>query len=152
VPPTIAAAPGHTLTDEDRVFLEQLQNAVATNNRRWIADQIMYPRTVDIGGERRMLERADEFLAHYDEIFNQRVRDVILAARFETLFKNWEGTMIGDGEVWFYHAVEGSYLCREVRPPRRGITQDCTHPDPDRRWQPPRTGIIAINNGRDPYK
>jgi hypothetical protein len=139
-------AAGHPLTDEDRVFLEQLRDAVANDKRSWIADHVRYPIDVTIGGKLLNVEREDQFLAHYDEIMNQRVRDAILRQTSGELFKNWQGTMIGDGEVWFYHGLEGSYSCREVRPPRRGITLDCTTPDPDRRWQPPRTGIIAINN------
>jgi hypothetical protein len=83
---------------------------------------------------------------------NRRVSDAVLAQRFESLFINWQGTMIGDGEVWFYHRLKGSYLCREVRPPENGVQFDCTTPDPARRWSPPRTGIIAINNGWGPSK
>jgi hypothetical protein len=142
---------GQPLTDEDRLFLQQLQNAVAADDRSWIADHIKYPITVTLGGEREVLEGKDEVLAHYGEIINRRVRDAVLAQRFETLFKNWRGTMIGNGELWFFHGLEGSDLCREVRPPRRGVTGDCTHPDPARRWSPPRTGIVAINNV-DPQK
>ena len=143
---------GQPLTDEDRVFLEQLQNAVATDDRSWIADHVKYPITVTIGREREMVERQDEFLAHYDEIMNQRVRDAITAERLENLFKNWQGTIIGGGYVWIYHGLEGSDVCREVRPPRRGVTRDCAHPDPARRWSPPRTGIIAINNDWNPSR
>jgi len=156
-PPVIAAegrepAAGHPLTDEDRVFLEQLQNAVANDDRAWIADHVRYPIDATIGGKTLNVERADDFLAHYDEIINQRVHDAIMAERFETLFKNWQGTMIGRGEVWFFHGLEGSYLCHEVRPPRRGVKLDCTTPDPARRWSPPRTGIVAINNDWDAFK
>ncbi|MGE5537817.1 MAG: hypothetical protein ACM30I_04315 [Gemmatimonas sp.] len=134
------------LNDEDRAFLEQLQRAVAADDRSWVADQVRYPINVTLGGVRDFVLDRDEFLAHYDEIINARVRGAIMAQRFDALFKNWQGTMIGRGEVWFYHRLDGSNLCREVPPNARGVKVDCTIPDPARRWVPPRTGIDAINN------
>jgi hypothetical protein len=40
-------------------------------------------------------------LADFDTIFTAPVREQIRAARYETLFINHKGAMIGDGEVWF---------------------------------------------------
>jgi hypothetical protein len=91
----------YPLTDNDRLFLEFLKDAVTNDQRAWIADQVAYPIKVAIGGKRRTVTTKQEFITHYDEIINDRVRRSILTQRFEQLFSNWQGVMIDRGQVWF---------------------------------------------------
>lgn len=51
---------------------------------------------------------AAQFLAAYDKIVTAKVRNAITAQRYATLFANWQGVMIGDGEVWFSGVGDGN--------------------------------------------
>lgn len=43
----------------------------------------------------------ETFLANYDKIVTDKVRQAVKNQKFENIFVNAKGCMIGDGEVWF---------------------------------------------------
>ena len=50
---------------------------------------------------------------NYRRIFTARVRNAILRQRFEKVFGNYQGVMIGDGAVWFDHTC----VRKDCKPP-----------------------------------
>ncbi|MBP2665189.1 MAG: hypothetical protein H6Q76_169, partial [Firmicutes bacterium] len=45
-------------------------------------------------------ETKAELLDNYDEIFTLQVREAIVGQKVAELFVNWQGVMVGKGEVW----------------------------------------------------
>lgn len=89
------------IAEEVRQFAQDIQATVAA--RRWadLADSIQYPITV--GGVR--FSNAEQFTAYdidslLDEAFYTAVADTDCSG-LNTLFSNWQGVMLGDGQIWF---------------------------------------------------
>jgi hypothetical protein len=49
-----------------------------------------------------------QFLSQYDSIFDAQVRKAIAQQTAKCLFGNYQGTMIGDGEVWYREQASGA--------------------------------------------
>ncbi len=62
---------------------------------------VSYPITVMIAGRKVKLRNRADFLRRYNLAINQRVKHAIAGQRAEDLFVNYQGVMIGDGEIWF---------------------------------------------------
>lgn len=82
-------------------FLSELQRAVAAGERERVARMVLYPLRVRVNRRRVVLRNPRQFLARYDTLFNRRVREVLAAQKFEGIFRNWQGYMVGRGEIWF---------------------------------------------------
>jgi hypothetical protein len=83
-----------------RQILTQLQQAVASHNAPAVATLIHYPIKVNPGKKPFTLKNEKEFIKDYDRIITHDIQDVILNQKYENLFVNSQGAMIGDGEVW----------------------------------------------------
>lgn len=106
---------------EAAVF-HQLKQAVAANDRRAVAALFLYPFPVNRTPTRHLyVKTRAELLRRYDAILTPKVRHAILAQNADSLFHNWRGSMVGNGEVW--------------------IASECE----DRRAQRCRFGVTAIN-------
>jgi len=84
-------------------FLKALQKAAAAGDKTTIATMIAYPlhAKVKVKGRLTAIKSKEAFLANYDEIFNPSVKDAIQKATPDNLFVNYQGVMIGNGQVWF---------------------------------------------------
>ena len=87
--------------DSTRAFLARLQAAVRVNDRRAVINLIDFPLRVNSKGRTRIYRDAQSVERDYGRIFTPEVRRAILRQRFDQLFSRDQGTMIGDGEVWF---------------------------------------------------
>lgn len=81
-------------------ILTQLQQAVASHNASAAAALIHYPIKVNPGRKPFTIKNEKEFIKDYDRIITHDIQDVILKQKYESLFVNSQGAMIGDGEVW----------------------------------------------------
>ena len=81
-------------------FFHNLQEAVARSDRVGVASVVSYPITVMIAGRKVKLRNRADFLRRYNLAINQRVKHAIADQRAEDLFVNYQGVMIGDGEIW----------------------------------------------------
>jgi hypothetical protein len=48
-----------------------------------------------------------ELLRRYREVFNENVSHAVQAQEANTLFANWQGVMLGDGQIWFSGVCAG---------------------------------------------
>jgi AICAR transformylase/IMP cyclohydrolase PurH len=99
-----------------RAFLAELQAAVQANDKDKIAGMISYPLNFIHDGKRARIRDKQTFLARYDAIFNEHVRDAIQKQSAHCLFGNANGEMIGRGEVWFSEMGDGSVKIITVNP------------------------------------
>jgi hypothetical protein len=88
----------------DHVKVQQillaLQRAVAKHDVAAVAALIRYPLRVNPGKRPFTVKSPKAFIARYDEIITPDVTSAIFKQKYENLFANSEGVMIGDGEVW----------------------------------------------------
>lgn len=84
-----------------RQFFETLQKAVTADDKAAVAALVDYPFQARINGKAVKLRDAAHFAADYDKIVTPKVKHAVAHQTYATLFANWQGVMIGDGEVWF---------------------------------------------------
>src|SRR5271155_758282 len=81
-------------------ILTQLQQAVAKRNAPAVAALVHYPIKVNPGKKPFTIKNEKAFIKDYDRIITADIQDAIFKQKYETLFVNSQGAMIGDGEVW----------------------------------------------------
>jgi len=87
--------------EQYRTFFGKLKGAVAAADKQAVATMIDFPFATRIGGKAVKVRDVKHFVADYDKIITLKIRDAVAKQRYEDLFANWQGVMIGDGEVWF---------------------------------------------------
>ncbi|WP_245944903.1 hypothetical protein [Pelagibacterium lacus] len=87
--------------ERPETFFTELQQAVTNDDADALAQMVAYPISVTIDGESVEIAGESEFVTDFDQIFTSDVKDAVTSQSYETLFANWQGVMIGDGEVWF---------------------------------------------------
>jgi hypothetical protein len=93
-----------------RAFFDALKKAVADNDKAAVAAMVDYPFQARIGGKAKKIRDAAHFVADYDRIVTAKVKQALAAQSYETLFANWQGVMIGDGEIWFSGVGNGDVI------------------------------------------
>lgn len=81
-------------------FLSRLQAAVRTGNKGAVVRLVDLPLRVNFAEGARTYRDRGSIERDFDRIFTPRVRRAILDQRADRLFTNYQGAMIGDGEVW----------------------------------------------------
>jgi hypothetical protein len=81
-------------------LLTQLQAAVAKHNPPAVAALVHYPIKVNPGKKPFVVKNEKAFIKDYDDIITHDIQDAIFKQKYENLFVNSQGAMIGDGEVW----------------------------------------------------
>jgi hypothetical protein len=90
-----------THQEDAEQFLRDLQDEVRDDRRFMVAHMIDYPVKVSVGKHLITLRSEKELLAHYDEIFDERKKRIILNAKPEDLWANSHGVTWKDGTIWF---------------------------------------------------
>jgi hypothetical protein len=81
-------------------LLTQLQAAVAKHDAAAVASLVHYPIKVNPGKKPFVVKNEKAFIKDYDRIITHDIQDAIFKQKYENLFVNSQGAMIGDGEVW----------------------------------------------------
>lgn len=82
-------------------FFTKLKKAVAEGGKETVASMIDYPFQARIKGKAVKIRDQKQFVADYDQIITSKVKDAVAKQTYATLIANWQGVMIGDGEIWF---------------------------------------------------
>lgn len=77
-----------------------LQRGVAAGDRAAVAGLMRYPVRVSIAGKSQKVADAAAFKRDYDKIVTPALAKLIAEQKFDNLFVNWQGVMLGQGEVW----------------------------------------------------
>lgn len=93
-----------------RQFFETLQKAVADDDKAAVAALVDYPFQARIKGKAVKLKDAAHFVTSYDQIMTAKVKQAVAKQSYATLFANWQGVMIGDGEIWFSGVGESDII------------------------------------------
>jgi hypothetical protein len=82
-------------------FYKKLQNAVKVGSKEEVADCITYPfHLYELGKIRETYATKEAFLANYDAIFNEKVKNAFINQDVKDTFINYQGVMVGRGEIW----------------------------------------------------
>ena len=81
-------------------FLDKLKTDSRAGNQSALSNRIHFPLRTNIDGSFVFIQNECDFLFHADHIFNSGVRSVIEEQSFDDLFCNYQGIMLGNGEVW----------------------------------------------------
>jgi hypothetical protein len=93
-----------------RAFLSELKSAVELDQRSKVANMMRFPLLVATPQKRLEIGSREEFLYNYNHILTPKVKAKIgdeMSSR--CLFVNWQGFMVGDGEVWFKEISSGTF-------------------------------------------
>lgn len=96
-----ASAQANATEGQVEVFLAALQKAVESGDKRRIASMIRYPIVFRSKPRNLLIKTPAAFIAAYDRIFTPSVKRAVAEAKAETLFRNSQGVMINQGEIWF---------------------------------------------------
>ena len=88
-------------------FFQELKDAVIRDDRKKVAGLVNYPLNVFAGGRRTVVRSRAELLRRYREVFNENVIRAVKAQEADALFANWQGVMLGDGQIWFSGVCAG---------------------------------------------
>jgi len=81
-------------------LLTTLQQAVAKHDAVTVAALVHYPIKVNPGKHPFTVKNEKSFIKDYDGIITADIAAAIFKQKYEDLFVNSQGAMIGDGEVW----------------------------------------------------
>src|SRR5690606_13007889 len=91
-------------------FFDALKKAVAADDKAAVAAMVDYPFQARINGKAVKLRDKAHFIADYDKIVTAKIKEAVARQTYATLFANWQGVMIGDGEVWFSGVGDGNAI------------------------------------------
>ena len=84
-----------------REILATLQQSVQKHDSAAVAAIVSYPITINPHKPNALIIRTPKvFIERYDQIITPHIADVIENQKYEALFVNDQGAMLGDGEVW----------------------------------------------------
>jgi hypothetical protein len=84
-----------------QTFFDKLKKAVGSDDKATVAAMVAYPFQARIKGKALKIKDQKQFLTDYDQIITQKVKGAVTKQTYATLFANWQGVSIGDGEIWF---------------------------------------------------
>lgn len=86
--------------DQYETLFNHLQRGVAANDAAAVAALMRYPLNVHVGGNKRSVADAATFQRDYSRIITPEIAKVIAEEKFDGLFVNGQGVMLGSGQVW----------------------------------------------------
>ena len=85
-----------------KTFLADMRAAASSQNQEAIADLVRYPfTTYDTGEPLKTYESSAALLEDFNQVVTPTVIEAMRNAQYSELFSNYQGVMIGNGEVWF---------------------------------------------------
>ena len=97
----------YPLLPSDQIYFRQIQKAVSANDVKWLSRALGgYPFTVNLPSGCIKLKNEEDLKENFAAIFNIKLKEEIRSQSQDSLFKNWQGTMIGNGEIWFSEVGE----------------------------------------------
>jgi len=90
-------------------FVANVKKAISKGDKIWLADNLFYPSKVRISEKLVLnLKNKNQFLSHYDKIFTVDFKSALSKTFSHNHFNNYQGVMIGDGEIWINNALNAT--------------------------------------------
>jgi hypothetical protein len=90
-------------------FVSDVKKAVAKGDKIWLANNLFYPLKVRISEKLALnLKSKNQFLLQFDKIFTADFKSAVSKTYSHNHFNNYQGIMIGDGEIWINNALNAT--------------------------------------------
>ena len=96
----------YPVTASDKAFFESVQSAVLTNGIEQFAEIVSYPIVLKLGKVEYKLQNKKGLIERAAMIFTPRLKSIVQNQSQDSLFKNWQGVRVGNGEIWFSEVAE----------------------------------------------
>lgn len=96
----------YIVSQSDIAFFGEIRDDLEALEFDSIGAKIGYPIRFVLNGKGMVINNQDEFVQCIPHIVDSDLRRVVLKQDPESLFKNWQGIMVGDGEIWFSEVME----------------------------------------------
>lgn len=96
----------YPVTPSDKVFFGQIKKAVLEDDVAWFSEAVSYPITLKTDKGTLKLANKKALEAQAALIFTEHFKTVVKNQSTNELFKNWQGVMIGRGDIWFSEVIE----------------------------------------------
>lgn len=101
---------GPEIAMRSRAFLAELKTAVQSGDSRKVVDMIHYPIQVNTPTRHYKIQSRRAFLDQYSHIITAQIKETITDKESSRcLFANYQGFMIGDGQIWFKEFSPGRF-------------------------------------------
>jgi hypothetical protein len=85
----------------DAEFMQKVKNAIAESDKEWLANHIHYPLNTTLNGQKKIIvKNRQQLIDNFEQIFFPAYKEQIEKHSVSDLFSNWQGTMLGNGEIW----------------------------------------------------
>ena len=91
----------YPITQSDRAFFEQVRKAILADDVKWLARALFYPFDVHLKKRKLHLDDSRAFEKNASLILDRHLKSVVQKQSADSLWKNWQGVMVGQGELWF---------------------------------------------------
>ncbi len=99
---SLEAAEMYPVKPSDKAFFDQVRKAVLTDDVEWLSRALSsYPFTVKLKAGQIKLKNEADLKKHAPAILTAKLKEVVRNQSPDSLFKNWQGVMVGSGEIWF---------------------------------------------------
>lgn len=97
-------------TDEEvENFMKQVKTSILNGDKKWIANHISYPIKTNIYKNKAItITTKNQLIENFDLIFHQAYKDTIQSLCVCNMFSNYEGVMLGNGQIWIYNKPNSS--------------------------------------------
>jgi hypothetical protein len=110
---TSAKRYAHVLGSDSAVeqFVANVKKAISKGDKIWLADNLFYPSKVRVSEKLVLnIKSKNQFLLQYDKIFTTEFKSALSKTFSHNHFNNYQGVMIGDGEIWINNALNATEL------------------------------------------
>ena len=97
-------------TDEEvEKFMKQVKTSILNGDKEWMANHIAYPiKTTLYKNKAITIKNKKQFIENFELIFHQGFKDKIKSSCVCNMFANYQGVMLGNGEIWIYNKLNST--------------------------------------------
>jgi hypothetical protein len=92
---------GFESESELKPFYLKVKGAILAKDYHAISTMLSFPTSLYVDGIPTRVLSKEEFIKNGNKIINERVLRAVYCSTYETLWSNYSGVMLGQGELWF---------------------------------------------------
>ena len=94
---------GITNAKEFEKSFNTIKYLVKNNEKSKVANYVSYPLNVNREDKKIKIQSKEDFIKNYNSIITENVKKALLDQDVAKTFVNYQGVMVGSGEIWFTH-------------------------------------------------
>ena len=94
---------GITNAKEFEKSFNTIKSLVKNNEVSKVANYVSYPLNVNKEDKKIKIQSKEDFIKNYNTVITENVKKALLVQDVAKTFVNYQGVMVGSGEIWFTH-------------------------------------------------